>query len=168
MTSLYQLTNEFQLLAIKLNESDYDAQTIADTLEGATGDLETKAVNVAMFIRNLETSAEAIKLAEKEMADRRKSIEKKAESIKQYLKDNMQRCGITKIECPYFALTIKKNPHSVVIDDAEAIPCELYVYPEAPPAPEPYPDKKAIAELLKAGKEVNGAHLDQAERLEIK
>jgi hypothetical protein len=42
------------------------------------------------------------------------------------------------------------------------------VYPEAPPAPEPYPDKKAIAELLKAGKEVNGAHLDQAERLEIK
>ena len=165
MTSLYQLTNEFQLLATKLNESDYDEQTIADTLEGASGDIETKATNVAMFIRNLESSAEAIKQAEKEMADRRKAIEKKAESIRQYLKDNMQRCGITKIDSPYFALTLKKNPPSVIIDDAGAIAGELYVYPDAPA---PYPDKKAIAELLKAGKVVNGAHLEQAERLEIK
>ena len=165
MTSLYQLTNEFQLLETKLNESDYDEQTIADTLEGASGDIETKATNVAMFIRNLESSAEAIKQAEKDMADRRKPIEKKAESIRQYLKDNMQRCGITKIDSPYFALTLKKNPPSVIIDDAGAIAGELYVYPEAPA---PYPDKKAIAELLKAGKVVNGAHLEQAERLEIK
>jgi chromosome segregation ATPase len=165
MTSLYQLTNEFQLLETKLNESDYDEQTIADTLEGASGDIETKATNVAMFIRNLESSAEAIKQAEKEMSDRRKAIEKKAESIRQYLKDNMQRCGITKIDSPYFALTLKKNPPSVIIDDAGAIAGELYVYPEAPA---PYPDKKAIAELLKAGKVVNGAHLEQAERLEIK
>jgi chromosome segregation ATPase len=165
MTSLYQLTNEFQLLATKLNESDYDEQTIADTLEGASGDIETKATNVAMFIRNLESSAEAIKQAEKEMSDRRKAIEKKAESIRQYLKDNMQRCGITKIDSPYFALTLKKNPPSVIIDDAGAIAGELYVYPEAPA---PYPDKKAISELLKAGKVVNGAHLEQAERLEIK
>jgi hypothetical protein len=163
--SLYQLTNEYQLIQMKLLESDFDEQTIADTLEGASGDIEAKSINVAMFIRNLETSAEAIKQAEKEMADRRKAIEKKADSIKQYLKDNMQRCGITKIESPYFALTIKKNPPSVVIDDVGAIAGELYVYPDAPA---PYPDKKAIAELLKAGKEVNGAHLEQAERLDIK
>lgn len=165
MTSLYQLTNEFQVIQMKLLESDFDEQTIADTLEGASGDVEIKSVNVAMFIRNLETSAEAIKQAEKEMYDRRKSIEKKADSIRQYLKDNMQRCGITKIESPYFALTIKKNPSSVVIDDAGAIPSELYVYPDAPA---PYPDKKAISEQLKLGNVVNGAYLEQAERLEIK
>lgn len=118
-----------------------------------------------MFIKNLEASADAIKQAEKSMSDRRKSIENKAESIRKYLKDNMQRCGITKIESPYFALTIKKNPSSVVIDDAGAIPSELYVYPDAPA---PYPDKKAISDQIKAGNIVNGAHLEQAERLEIK
>ena len=165
MTSLYQLTNEFQLIQNKLLESDFDEQTIADTLEGASGDLAAKSLNVAMFIRNLEASAEAIKQAEKAMSDRRKSIENKAESIRKYLKDNMQRCGITKIESPYFALTIKKNPSSVVIDDAGAIPSELYVYPDAPA---PYPDKKAISDQIKAGNVVNGAHLEQAERLEIK
>lgn len=165
MTSLYQLSNEFQEAQIKLLESDFDEQTIADTLEGMAGDLETKAVNVAMFIRNVETTADAIKQAETEMANRRKSLEKKADAIRQYLKDNMQRCGITKIESPYFALTIKKNPPTVIIDNAGLIPERFYVHPE-PPAP--YPDKKAIAEELKAGKEVNGAHLEQAERLEIK
>lgn len=165
MSSLYELSNEYQLAQIKLSESDYDEQTIADTLESLSGDLETKAVNVAMFFRNLEVTAEAIKQAEKEMADRRKAIERKADAIKLYLKENMQRCGITKIESPYFALTLRKNPPSVVIDDAGAIANEFYIFPEAPA---PYPDKKAIAEQIKAGNVVEGAHLEQAERLDIK
>jgi hypothetical protein len=165
MASLYELSNEYQLAQIKLIESDYDQQTIADTLEGLSGDLEAKSINVAMFIRNLEVTADAIKQAEKEMADRRKAIENKTEAMKLYLKQNMQRCGISKIESPYFALTLKKNPPSVVIDDAGAIPNEFYVFPDAPA---PYPDKKAISEQLKSGNVVNGAHLEQAERLDIK
>lgn len=165
MSSLYELSAEYQLAQIKLLESDFDEQTIADTLEGLAGDLEAKATNVAMFIRNLEVLADAIKEAEKQMSDRRKSLEKKADAIKTYLKTNMQACGITKIESPYFALTLKKNPPAVVIDDAGQIPQNLYVYPEAPA---PYPDKKAIAELLKSGEVINGAHLEQGERLDIK
>ena len=165
MASLYELSNEYQLAQIKLIESDYDQQTIADTLESLSGDLEAKSINVAMFIRNLEVTADAIKQAEKEMAERRKAIENKTEAMKLYLKQNMQRCGITKIESPYFALTLRKNPPSVVIDDAGAIPNEFYVFPD-PPAP--YPDKKAISEQLKSGNVVNGAHLEQAERLDIK
>lgn len=164
-TSLYVLTGEYLALSNKLLESDLDEQTIADTLEGAAGELEEKATNVACFIRNIEASAEAIKQAEKQMADRRKSLENKAESIKRYLKDNMIRSGITKIESPYFALTIKKNPPSVVIDDPAAIPSDYMV---TPPAPPPSPDKKLIAQAIKDGYTVAGAHLEQAERLEIK
>lgn len=165
MTSLYQLSTEYQQAQTKLLESDFDEVTIKDTLEGLAGDLEVKAVNVAMFIRNVEVTADAIKQAETEMSNRRKALEKKVDALKQYLKENMQACGISKIESPYFALTIKKNPPAVIIDNAGLIPSELYVYPEAPA---PYPDKKAIAEALKAGNEVSGAHLEQAERLEIK
>ena len=164
-TSLYVLANEYHALAENLMDSDFDDQTIADTLEGAAGELEVKATNVAMFVRNLEASAEQIKLAEKAMADRRKAIEAKADSIKRYLKDNMQRSGITKIESPYFALTIKKTPPSVIIDDATAIPAKFMV---TPPAPPPSPDKTAIKAALQAGEVVDGAHIEQGERLEIK
>jgi hypothetical protein len=164
-TSLYVLANEYQSVANKLLEMDLDEQTIKDTLEGFSGDLEVKAKNVAMFIRNLESSAEQIKLAESEMAKRRKALENKAQSIKDYLFNNMKLANINKIECEYFALTIKKNPPKLVVDDAGKIPSDLYIYPEAPA---PYPDNAKIKELLKNGQLVDGAYLQQDERLEIK
>jgi hypothetical protein len=164
-TSLYALASEYEQIAHKLMEMDLDEQTIADTLESVSGDLETKAVNVAMFIRNIESSAEQIKQAEKQMAERRKALENKATSVKQYLFDNMKRVEVTKIDSPYFSLTIKKNPPKLVIDDAGKIPTNMYIYPE-PPAP--YPDNEAIKSALKNGVEIEGAHLEQGERLEIK
>lgn len=164
-TSLYALASEYEQIANKLMEMDLDEQTIADTLESVSGDLETKAVNVAMFIRNIESSAEQIKQAEKQMAERRKALENKATSVKQYLFDNMKRVEVTKIDSPYFSLTIKKNPPKLVIDDAGKIPTNMYIYPE-PPAP--YPDNEAIKSALKNGVEIEGAHLEQGERLEIK
>lgn len=163
--SLYEISAQYRQAFFSLAESDYDDETIDATLQGLEGEIEAKSQSVAAFIRNLEASAESIKQAEKQMADRRKVIENKADRIREYLKTNMQACGINKIECPYFALTLKQNPPSVIIDDAGKIPGELYVYPEAP---SPYPDKKAIAERLKAGEVIEGAHLERAVRLEIK
>ena len=163
--SLYQLSTEYQIAADKLLDMDIDEQTIVDTLDGMASDIEVKAKNVAFFIRNLEASAEQIKLAEKAMSDRRKSLENKAERIKEYLKNNMQACNFTKIECEYFTLSIQKNPHRLVIDDAGKIPQHLYVYPEAPP---PYPDNALIKEKLKAGEVIDGVYLVQDTRLVIK
>lgn len=165
MTSLYILTGEYLAIANKLSDSEFPPEVIADTLEGLGGDLEEKCVNVALFVRNLEASAEAIKVARQQMDERRKAIESKADAVRKYLKDNMQRCGISKIESPYFALTLKKNPPAVIIDDAEAIPSDYMV---TPPAPPPAPDKKLIAQALKDGYTVPGCHIEQAERLEIK
>lgn len=165
-TSLYSLASEYQSAAERLADLELDEQTIADTLEGLSGELEVKATNVAMFVRNLESSAEAIKAAEGEMAKRRKSIESRADRIRQYLKDNMDRTGISKIESPYLSLVIKKNPPSVVIDAESQIPAEFFKAP--PPPPPPSVDKKAIADAIKAGKEVPGAHMQAGTRLEIK
>lgn len=163
--SLYVIANEYQSMVERLMNSELDAQTIADTIEGASGELEAKATNVAMFIRNLESSAEQIKLAEKAMAERRKQLENKAESVKQYLFENMKRTGVTKIESPYFALTIKKNPPSVIIDD-ESLISDGYKR-----LPDPVPliiDKALIKKAIENGLTVEGAHIEQKERLEIK
>lgn len=163
--SLYEISAQYRQAFLKLADSELDDQTIDDTLEGLDGELEAKATNVAAFIRNLEASTDAIKQAEKQMAERRKAIEAKAERLKTYLKTNMEACGMTEISCPLFTLKIKRNPPSVVIDDAGQIGTDYYVYPEAPP---PYPDKKLIAQAIKDGFEVAGAHLESGTRLEIK
>jgi len=164
-TALYVLAEEYRQAAQTLADLDMDPQTIADTLEGLAGEMEAKATNVAAFARNLESAAEQIKAAEAQMATRRKSIEARAKSLRDYLKANMERTGITKIECPWFVLSIKQNPAAVVIDAESQIPAEYMRTPEPPP---PAPDKKAIAEAIKAGKEVPGAHMERGTRLEIK
>lgn len=163
--ALYQLADEYAVAVQKLSDLDLDDQTVADTLEGLAGALELKATNVAMFARNLEATAESIKQAESSMAARRKAIENRANGIREYLKLNMEKAGITKIECPHFKLAIRDNPPAVVIDMPGEIPEAFMRQPEPPP---PAPDKKAIAEALRAGQDVPGAHLERGKRLEIK
>lgn len=165
MPSLYVLASEYRAIEQKLIDSDLDEKTIADTLEGAVGDLEEKAVNVAMFIRNLESSADQIDIAIKQMQERKKSIENKADSIKKYLLENMQRTGINKIESPYFSVQLKKNPPSVVVDNESDINAKYKVTKTVITTSI---DKESIKLAIKNGETVSGAHIEQKERIEIK
>lgn len=164
--TLYEVASEHRQMVERLMSTQDDAQTIADTIESESYPLEIKAQNVAYAIRNLEATAEAIKAAEKQMADRRKAMENRAEHIREYLKTCMEVANVQKVECPHFALTIKKNPQSVHIFEEALIPAE-YMAP-APPPPPPAPNKVAIKEAINAGKEVPGAMLVQGKRLEIR
>lgn len=165
MTQLFVLTNEYKSAEKALNDMDLDEQTISDTLAGMAGEITEKSTNVAMFIRNLESVAESIKAAESAMAERRKAIEKRAESIKYYLKSNMEAVGISKIECPHFVLSIKNNAGAVIIDDESKIPAE---YLRTPEPPKPAPDKRAIKAAIESGVIVDGCRFEKSTRLEIK
>ena len=165
MTALYQIAHEYRSAAERLADLDLDEQTVADTLESLSGELQDKSVAVAMYARNLDATAAAIKAAEADMAARRKACERRAESLRAYLKRCMEDAGVKKLECPHFALTIRANPPSVDVFDPAQIP-EMYMrQPEPPP---PAPDKTLIANALKGGFPVPGARLVQGTRLEIK
>lgn len=165
LPALYTLADEYIEAANALQNLELDDQTIADTMESLAGEIEVKATNIAFVIRNMESLAGQIKQAEQQMAVRRNAIENRAENIRKYLLMNMERCGISKIESPYFKISLKQNPASVFIDNPEMIPCEFYMYPEAPP---PAPDKKAIRKAIESGIDVPGAHLERITRVEIK
>lgn len=165
LPALYQLAHEYRAIADKLADTDMDEQTIADTLESLSGDLEVKATNTAMVIRNIEANAAAIKEAEAQMAARRKALENRAARLKDYLLGNMIVAGIGKVESPYFRLSVRDNPPSVEVYEPGLIPQQYMRQPEPPP---PAPDKKAIAEAMKAGQEVPGCRLTRGQRLEIK
>ena len=163
--TLYTIADQYLQDLQKLQDMDLDEQTFADTLESLSGDLEVKATNVAMFVRNLEASAESIKAAERQMAERRKAIEAKAERIRNYLKDNMARTGITKIDCPYFALSLRNSPPAIEVINADEIPAQYFDIPE-PPAP--VLNKNRLKDDLKNGVIVEGARLTQGSYLQIK
>lgn len=163
--SLYTIAQEHRAMVEALMATDSDAQTIADTIEAESYPLEVKAQNVAYAIKNLDATAAAIKAAEAEMAARRKAIENRVMHLREYTKTCMEIAGVSKIECPHFALSIKANPPSVDIFEPSMIPAEFMRQPEPPPAA---PDKAAIKEAIKAGRDVPGAMLAQGTRLDIK
>lgn len=162
--TLYELADEFRATADKLADMDLPAEVIADTLESIMLPFEQKAASVSAFIRNLESTAEQIKQAEAAMSARRKAIENRAAHVKQYLLDNMERTGISKIECPYFKIAVRMNPESVVIDDEAAIPAD---YLREIPASY-VPDKTTMKKAMQEGFAVPGARLARTTRIEIK
>jgi hypothetical protein len=163
--ALYELSHSYlqALEAFTDPETDLPAEVVADTLEAIEGELQDKAVNVAKFMRNLEAFAEAIKAAEEQMARRRKAIENRARWIKDYLKSNMEACGITKIDSPWFCLAIQKNPAAVDILDESAVPAgfrqEIVTVKI---------DKAAIKKAIESGEDVPGAMLTRGTRLVIR
>lgn len=165
MTALYVLAQEYRQAADKLANLDLDAQTVKDTLDGMSGELEVKASATAAVIRNMETLAGQIKDAEKTMADRRKAIESRAASLSAYLLANMAHAGIQKVETPHFAITVKTNPPSVEVYDEKLLPAEFMRQPAIPAMA---PDKTALKAALTKGVDVQGARLVQGSRVEIK
>lgn len=166
--TLFQIAAEYRHITDVLMDSGADEQTLTDTLEGEAWPLELKAQNYGFVIRNLEATAANIKDAEKQMKARREAIEKRAAALLERLKTGLEIAGVSKLECPHFALTIKKNPPSVDVWDERQIPAQYLRTPEPPPPPVPTPDKAAIKEAIKAGIDVPGAQVVQGTRLEIK
>lgn len=162
--NLYSLTSERLALQSKLQDMNLDEQTIQDTLEGNSTELQAKIEDYGFVIRNMEAFSEAIKAEETRLSERRKSHEKRIERIKEWLLVNMQACDISKIECPAFTISLRQNPPKVIIDDEGLIPNEFMV---TPPQPAPSPDKKALASAIKLG-EVSGCHVERGWRIEIK
>jgi hypothetical protein len=163
--SLYELsTNYLEALDFLTDpEMDLPIETVNDTLESLSGELEDKAINVAKFFRNMEATADAIKIAEANMAKRRKALENRVQWLKNYIKENMEVCGITNIECPHFKLSIQKTPAVVNVMDEDAIPAQFKEEVTSWKI-----DKTAIKDAIKSGSIVPGTELISGTRLAIK
>lgn len=164
--NLYELTGARLELQRKLEVLNLDEETIADTLEAESTELEAKIADYGFVIKNLEAFSDAIKAEEVRLQARRKAQEAKVEHIKQWLLTNMQACGISKIEHPMFTISVKANPAKVIVDNNGQIPNEYFKEVVVPPTWQL--EKKAIADAIKAGKEVAGVHLETGFRIEIK
>lgn len=162
--TLYQLQEEYRLLLELAEDPEVDTEIIADTLEALGGDIEEKAIGYGKVIKELESDAERLKAEEARLNERRKRIENNVFYMKQKLQLGMEAVGKKKIETDLFTFRIQKNPASVVMDETyiENLP-EEYLIPQSPKV-----DRAKIREDLKAGKELEFAHLVQTESLRIK
>ena len=167
MPNLYELTGQRLALQQKLEVLNFDEETILDTLEGESTELQDKIEDYGYVIRNRSSLVDAMNAEIERMTERRNAELKRVENIKSWLLENMQRCSITKIECPVFTITVQVNPASVEVLDEAQIP-EAYMRQPEIKIPPKQADKKLIATALKSGLEVSGCALKQSNRLVIK
>ena len=160
---LYRLADEYIAIAKALADHELPDEVVADTLEGASGDLENKAWNVAALSLQFEGEAAMIKEAELRMSARRKSLERRSEWMRGYLLVQLIRTGIGEVDSPEFVIRVRDNPPKVIFDDEDAIP-KSYKQRETVITIR----KDEIRKTLLDGKTVPGAHLEREKRLAIK
>lgn len=122
--SLYNITNKFVELMDKVQEGTITEEEYNQLGEELAIQLQEKGSNIIGYTKNIELTINAMKEEEKRIADNRKSLESKLDKFKQYVKDNMEKLGITKMDTELGTLSIAKNPLSVEVENEEEIPSE--------------------------------------------
>ncbi|MBQ1239386.1 MAG: siphovirus Gp157 family protein, partial [Ruminococcus sp.] len=140
-----------------------------DTLTAIEGEFDTKAENIAVYIKNMTAEVKALKAEEDALRLRRKAFEKSVERMKAYLLGSMHAVGKLKIDMPRARLNIRKNAESLVVENdaafiewAQAHNNSLLKYslPEI--------RKTEAKKLVQAGKQLPFVHLARSESLQIK
>ena len=159
MSALYEITGQFRELAALADGADEDlAIAVRDTLGAIEAEFNDKAVAVSHVILNLDADVAALDMEIDRLTERKRLITNRQKQIKDYLRENMEATGISKISCPLFTITCAKGRESVVVDSEDGIPDELMSVKT-----EVRPDKVAIAARLKAGEEIPGCRLERGQ-----
>lgn len=86
---------------------------LAALLDQAEGDFRVKVERVALKVRELLATADAIKIEETRLAQRRKATENAATSLKAYLQRALEAAGETTVKGPLATVALQKNPPAV-------------------------------------------------------
>ena len=132
---------------------------LADYQEEASKKIEY----ICKIIKNSKAEAEALKAQKQEFEKRQKAAERKAESLKNYLKFalNGQKW---KADDSSVTVSYRNNKDTVKIDSVESLPDQFFRCPHI----ESNVSKTAIKDVLLNGGTVPGAHLEDTVSVIIK
>lgn len=158
MANLYEIRRE-----IADFEFEVDPET-GELLNAISWDelnmaFEEKVENIACYIKNLTSDIAAFKAEEEQLAKRRKSNERKVEYLKRLLLDNMDGQKFSTTRC---AVSFKRSV-AVQVDDIDHIPAELLRVKTTVE-----PNKTAIKDALREGREISGCKLIENTNIQIK
>lgn len=160
---LYEIANQYQSIMADIETCEELSVEQLDAIDAVSESMEDKAKAVAAVIKNMEVDYNAIKDAALVMEERAARVAIKVDSLKAYLKDNLERCKIDKINSDLFDIHVRKNPLAVVVNDEQLIPREYFKETISTRL-----DKTLLSQLLKNNVMIPGVCLQQKTRLEIR
>lgn len=122
---LYDIPGKFEELMKKTEAGELTQEEYDNLGEQIALELQQKSTNIIGFWQNKNSFIDAVDTQIKRLQEIKKVEQNNLEKFEKYVKDNMERMGITKIETELGALQIIKNPASVVVIDQEQVPDEF-------------------------------------------
>lgn len=164
---LYDIADTYRRLMdcmqIDPETGEISTPEVLDALDAQDAAFDVKAEAVACYIKELRADAKALKEEEEVLRARRYAMDRKADSLSQYLADCMMQIGRNKVQTSRCALSFRKNSQ-VQVTDLDL----LASHEEFMRVKTPEPDKTAIKAALKNGRIVPGAELITTHNLQIK
>lgn len=148
---LYELSQNYNNLYDLLNNEEVPVEVIEDALKEIEDEIEIKFENIAKLIRSIEGTTEVIRAEERRLANRRRVMENKVKSLKNYMLDQLNVMDRTRIEANIFVVRKQRNPKSVEVVDKKQLDKKYLIDQE------PKVDNRAIKADLDLGREVAGA-----------
>lgn len=109
MSTLFELTDEFQWLHEMAADPEVDPDVFSDTLEALTGELEVKGRGYVSVIKQLEMEAKQAKEISQQFADKQKTRENHIKQMKEALLFAMTKIGMDQIEAGEWTIKVQKN-----------------------------------------------------------
>lgn len=156
---LYDIRNDYLGLLALAEDGELTHDAIADTVEALDHEFEDKARNCMMVVKHLEGQAEVAKKEYERLKALSDSYAKQSDSLKDYVRLNMQALEKDKMDLGIFKLTLKKPTMTAEVLDESKVPGDYFtVVPETKKL-----DKRALLSDLKNGP-VEGAELKEGKR----
>lgn len=163
----YEIAEQYHNVSELLLNPEFAENTdVLEALDQVQDDLQIKAQNTLIIRQQLKNDVTALDNEIKRLTELKKSRKANIDRIEEYLKFNMDKHGIFKIQCPLFKISYSIRENSKVeLDESELLldsQSERYVEWE------PKINKTLIKEDLKNGIPVRGAKLVDSQVLTIK
>lgn len=159
---LYELTKSYNELRSLLQETEQDSD-IYPTLDLIEEKIEQKAENIAILAEEMKGDISTLEEEIRRLQAKKRRLERNRRSMIEYLKDNLERQGVDRIDTPKFSISLQNNPKRVEVVDESAIPKEFFKEQE------PKLDKIILKKhMLETGEIVPGARIVQEKGVRIR
>jgi hypothetical protein len=157
---MYEIGTRYNNLLELLEDESIPQETVNAALQQVSADVANKCESGIAYMQMLESTIAGAKAEKKRLDAYIKRLEARQERIQQAYINFLHMLDKKAVMTKAGEMKVKKSPAALVIDDATKIPGEY----ERTTITTTY-DKMAIKQAMKEGREIEGCHLEQRERL---
>lgn len=158
MATLYDIDKAIYDFEFEIDEETGEILN-ADELDNLKMERNQKIENIGLYFKSVSAEAEMVKAEAKNLTERYKRLENKAESLKKYLAYALQG---EKFSTPRLAVSYRKSESVEIGQDFVYNKewCEVSTTYK--------PDKKKLKDAIKSGKEIAGVKLIEKQNISVK